>query len=517
MAQNPQELVRQGIEAARNNDKLTARRLLQQALSYDPDNEVAWMWMASVVDTVEERRRCLERVLRINPNNTRAQEALTRLGGTIPARAAGDVPRPAGGATPNPRVARPVDRSQRRGGLNIYLIAAGIVGIVVIGVVVASFINQRGITIGLPAPPTSNLDATFQAAFTIPTLTLTPTNVPPATANSIIVTPRFETLAAQFPPTFTPTFTPTPTETPTPTITPFPLSVYPILYADFPAQRTVSSLYRGLADGSDETELALGGFDDVALDPQGVMIAFVRTFTETAPDGTSTSTQELFIAPISDPTNAVQVTTLNTPTLRRPSWSDDSRALVFASDAGRDLDLYIVEVDARGNPTRDPRAITDNDIADDYPHWSSDGTLIVFASEAEGAGLFEIYTIEPNGDNLTRLTNASGSNFAPRWSPTMDRIAFVTDRGGQRDIYLMEPNGDSQRLLTFGDGDANSDLPAWSPDGSQIAFASDRPVAGRLPKFNWYVMDARGENVQSITINTRAPQSLVFFPTLRVR
>jgi len=173
-------------------------------------------------------------------------------------------------------------------------------------------------------------------------------------------------------------------------------------------------------------------------------------------------------------------------------------------------------VDARGNPTSDPRAITDNEVADDYPHWSPDGTQIAFASETEGAGLFEIYTIEPNGDNLTRITNASGSNYAPRWSPTMDRIAFVTDRGGQRDIYVMEPSGDSQRLLTFGDGSANSDLPAWSPDGMWIAFASDRPVSGRLTKFNWYMMDARGENVQMMTNNTRAPQSIAFMPDLRL-
>src|SRR5687768_16165591 len=45
----------------------------------DGDNEVAWMWYASVLDAVAEREHALRQVLDINPNNTRAREALARL------------------------------------------------------------------------------------------------------------------------------------------------------------------------------------------------------------------------------------------------------------------------------------------------------------------------------------------------------------------------------------------------------------------------------------------------------
>ncbi|PJF24865.1 MAG: hypothetical protein CUN53_15680 [Phototrophicales bacterium] len=173
-------------------------------------------------------------------------------------------------------------------------------------------------------------------------------------------------------------------------------------------------------------------------------------------------------------------------------------------------------MNADSSPRGAPRQITRNNFADIDPDWSPDGSVIAFASEAEGRGLFEIYTIEPNGANLTRITNASGSNTFPRWSPDMSAIVFVSDRTGRSNIYIMEPNGNSQRLLTFGVGRAQNIAPAWSADGLWIAFASDRPVSGRLDKFNWYVMDGRGENVAPIAITARTPQSIVFLPSLRL-
>jgi hypothetical protein len=521
LAENPRALVRDGIEAARSGDKLTARRLFQQAISYEPDNEVAWMWMASVVDTVEERRRCLERVLRINPNNARAREALTRLGGTVPARRAptADTPRAASGGavTPNPRVARPVDRTQTRRAPNAYLIAARIVAVVVIGVVALALLSSSGtpLTIGIPLPPTSNLDATFRAAFTIPTLTSTPTPVPTNTVFAVVVTIPPQTFEARLPPTFTPTFTPIPTETPIPSPTPYPLSVYPVLYSDYPPARSLSSLFSNVASGGREIELAVGGFDDLAVDPDGVRIAFARAEQRVAEDGTQRTVQEIYVALIASPETPIQITRYGAVS-GHPTWSPDGSALAFVSDADGDREIYVVDLNDDLTPRRAPRQLTRNNFADIDPDWAPDGSVIAFASEAEGAGLFEVYTIEPNGANLTRITNASGSNTFPRWAPDMSAIVFVSDRTGSSNIYTMEPNGNSQRLLTFGAGRSQNILPAWSADGLWIAFASDRPVSGRRDKFNWYVMDARGENVAPIAITARSPQSIVFLPSLQL-
>jgi hypothetical protein len=69
-----------GITAAREGRRGEARDLLQQALQSDPRSERGWLWMSAVVETDDERRICLERVLTINPKNQTAQAGLDKLG-----------------------------------------------------------------------------------------------------------------------------------------------------------------------------------------------------------------------------------------------------------------------------------------------------------------------------------------------------------------------------------------------------------------------------------------------------
>jgi hypothetical protein len=69
-----------GITAAREGRREEARELLQQALQADPRSEQGWLWMSAVVETDDERRICLERVLTINPKNQTAQAGLEKLG-----------------------------------------------------------------------------------------------------------------------------------------------------------------------------------------------------------------------------------------------------------------------------------------------------------------------------------------------------------------------------------------------------------------------------------------------------
>ncbi len=76
-----QKLVQGGIKAVRNGDHDLARKAFTQALKLDPNNEAAWLGMATITDGNTDKLRILNRVLEINPDNTRAQEAIRRLGG----------------------------------------------------------------------------------------------------------------------------------------------------------------------------------------------------------------------------------------------------------------------------------------------------------------------------------------------------------------------------------------------------------------------------------------------------
>ncbi len=72
-------LFKAGKEAARAGDHTQAHQLFRQAVEVDPYHEQVWLWLASVVETDEDRRVCFENVLELNPTNPVARQQLQKL------------------------------------------------------------------------------------------------------------------------------------------------------------------------------------------------------------------------------------------------------------------------------------------------------------------------------------------------------------------------------------------------------------------------------------------------------
>ncbi|MBE7550824.1 MAG: hypothetical protein HS126_07075 [Anaerolineales bacterium] len=68
------------ITAIRSGRKEEGRQLLNLLIQQNPNNEMAWLWMSSVVNADEQRARCLYHVLAINPDNELARRGLQILG-----------------------------------------------------------------------------------------------------------------------------------------------------------------------------------------------------------------------------------------------------------------------------------------------------------------------------------------------------------------------------------------------------------------------------------------------------
>ena len=123
---------------------------------------------------------------------------------------------------------------------------------------------------------------------------------------------------------------------------------------------------------------------------------------------------------------------------------------------------------------------------------------IAFVSQRDGND--EIYSMNPDGTNQTRLTNNAALDNTPRWSPDGTKIAFYSDRdSGFRQIYVMNADGSNQTRLT---NNAFLDrYPAWSPDGSKIVFARIRGNVGSPPVnvFDLVVMNPDGTNQTIVT------------------
>ncbi len=75
-------LIQQGVQMYQAGNLPRAAKLLYHATQTDPDNQIAWLWLAASLDDVEDKRKCLERARSIDPASDagmRAAQALTTL------------------------------------------------------------------------------------------------------------------------------------------------------------------------------------------------------------------------------------------------------------------------------------------------------------------------------------------------------------------------------------------------------------------------------------------------------
>ena len=171
-----------------------------------------------------------------------------------------------------------------------------------------------------------------------------------------------------------------------------------------------------------------------------------------------------------------------------PKWSPDGSKIAFHSDRDGHFQIYIMDQDG-SNQTR----ITRNNFNDMYPSWSPDGNKITFASDRDGP--LQIYIMDVSGTNQQRITNHDADDAAPAWSPDGKKIAFLSTRDGNAEIYVMDADGLNQTNLT---SNAFADAyPAWSPDGQKIAYQSEVDN-----HFEIFVMNADGSGRTCLTMGS---------------
>ena len=189
------------------------------------------------------------------------------------------------------------------------------------------------------------------------------------------------------------------------------------------------------------------------------------------------------------------------PTTTLTQAAPSAGRIAFASNRNGRWNIYVMNADGS-----DLTRLADDPANDRGPGWSPDGQRIAFHSDRD-LTIYGIYVMNADGSDLTRLTDWSGNSWYPDWSPDGRRIAFYSDREGDgaHDIYVMNADGSGVTRLTDGSGDDG--YPDWSPDGQRIAFNSDLDGDSEI-----YVMNADGSGVNKLTDNSAGDASPSWSP-----
>jgi TolB protein len=201
-----------------------------------------------------------------------------------------------------------------------------------------------------------------------------------------------------------------------------------------------------------------------------------------------------------------------------PPRPDPSKGYVWRLDP---YDIYTVNADG-SNLTR----LTSYGVYTAEGTLSSDGKTIVFTSLKDGD--LDIYTMSADGSNVRRLTNAAGYDGGAFFSPDGKHIVYrawhprdtaLTNyrellnqrlvRPNRMEIWIMDADGSNQHQIT-NLGGANF-APYYTPDGKRIIFSSNYRNP-RSRNFDLYLVNVDGTGLEQVTTHSEFDGFPMFSP-----
>lgn len=170
----------------------------------------------------------------------------------------------------------------------------------------------------------------------------------------------------------------------------------------------------------------------------------------------------------------------------RASLSPDRTRMVYSVYQDGGWKVVVSAADGSGMPT----ILTSGS----YPAWGPSG-LIAYQACTDQCG---IHLINPDQPGSVRRLTMSSDDINMQWSPSGDKLIYMSNFPGSWEIFTVSLSGMFQQLTGFG---ANSGAPTFSPDGTRIAFISNRDGGWAI-----WIMNADGSNlIRFIDLGSQHP------------
>ena len=151
----------------------------------------------------------------------------------------------------------------------------------------------------------------------------------------------------------------------------------------------------------------------------------------------------------------------STDPIMSPAWSPDSRQLAYVSFEGNKSSIWVQTL-----RTGNRFSVSSRPGINGAPSYSPDGRrLVITLGGVDGNP--DIYVLDINSRQATRLTTHRAIDTEGSWSPDGRHIYFTSDRSGGPQVYRIAATGGTPERVTF-EGSYNA-RPRLSPDGTKLA------------------------------------------------
>lgn len=205
---------------------------------------------------------------------------------------------------------------------------------------------------------------------------------------------------------------------------------------------------------------------------------------------------EIFTVPL-EKGNTRNLTNTSGAHEKFPAWSPDGRFIAYVSDVSGEDELYMIAQDGSAPAVR---LTTDGKMARFAPTWSPDSKKLVFADKSHA-----IWWLDVETKKLTKIEHTPHGEITNyNWSPDSQWVAFGRpEENGFSTVQLYSLA--QAKLFAVTDTLTDSDNPVFDGNGKYLYFTSNRDLNASVGNFEYNYSYQKTTRLYVVTLQADAP------------